>query len=133
MNSFVIFAKLKKILIIGMFCVVSVYLTEFGQLFSIPTLIGHYFEHTETEESLTFIDYLHEHYCHEHKHCEHHDTEKLPYQNVDSGFFSLVFINELQEEIHFLSFSSFVGVKHSHNDVFCSELHPDVWQPPKLV
>jgi hypothetical protein len=124
---------LKKILIIGICCAVTLYLTEFGQLLSIPTLIGHYFEHTETEENLTFIDYLHEHYCHEHKHCEHHDTGKLPYQNVDSGFFSLVYIHELQEEIHFLSFSSFPEVNYSHNDRFCSELHRDIWQPPKLV
>ncbi len=58
--------------------------TTFGQLLRLPTLVHHYLEHVEWDNSSLF-EFLSEHYAKEINHPDdkHHDHENLPFKNID--------------------------------------------------
>ena len=58
--------------------------TALGQLLRLPTLVHHYLEHVEWDNS-TLLEFLCEHYAMKINHPDdkHHDHEKLPFKNLD--------------------------------------------------
>ncbi|MDZ4750365.1 MAG: hypothetical protein SGI87_02035 [Flavobacteriales bacterium] len=126
---------MKRLFIYLLIVSVTFSMTDFDQLLSVPELFSHYLEHKEEEEDLSFIEFIHAHYCPEHKHCGHEteDSGTFPYQKVDSSIYTSLCISEVNEEIRFYSFSSSFTSSACHIEQFCSELYTDIWQPPKLV
>ena len=58
--------------------------TELGQLFKLPKLISHYFEHRELNSTVTFIEFLAMHYGGDDGTTADDDIDnQLPYHHVD--------------------------------------------------
>ena len=66
--------------------------TELGQLFRLPRLISHYFQHRELDPSVTFIDFLAMHYVGDDGTTADDDIDnQLPYHHVDNRCVSIVY------------------------------------------
>ena len=66
--------------------------TELGQLFRLPKLISHYFQHKQLDPSLTFIDFLAMHYVGDDGTTADDDIDsQLPYHHVDNHCLSIVY------------------------------------------
>lgn len=107
--------------------------TELHQLLKLPALIAHYIEHLQHEE-LGIAEFLHEHYCHEHHHCNHESESEheLPFQCSDCTHFMISGIVIGTENFSLPVFET--EMKHGvvRSEHFISAAHTDIWQPPKI-
>jgi len=66
--------------------------TELGQLFRLPKLVSHYFQHRQLDPSVTFIDFLAMHYGGDDGTTADDDIDnQLPYHHVDNHCLSIVY------------------------------------------
>jgi len=66
--------------------------TELGQLFRLPKLVSHYFQHRQLDRSVTFIDFLAMHYGGDDGTTADDDIDnQLPYHHVDNHCLSVVY------------------------------------------
>ena len=66
--------------------------TELGQLFRLPKLISHYFQHRQLDPSVKFIDFLAMHYGGDDGTTADDDIDnQLPYHHVDNHCLSIVY------------------------------------------
>jgi hypothetical protein len=66
--------------------------TELGQLFGLPKLVSHYFQHRQLDRSVTFIDFLAMHYGGDDGTTADDDIDnQLPYHHVDNHCLSVVY------------------------------------------
>ena len=66
--------------------------TELGQLFGLPKLVSHYFQHRQLDRSVTFIDFLAMHYGGDDGTTADDDIDnQLPYHHVDNHCLSIVY------------------------------------------
>jgi hypothetical protein len=66
--------------------------TQMGELFKLPALVAHYFEHDEKDDHQPFFAFIKEHYAELHAtesqmHSDHH--KRLPFKTIDINLFSL--------------------------------------------
>lgn len=109
--------------------------TAFGQLLRLPTLVHHYLEHVEWDNS-TLLEFISEHYAKtiNHPDDKHHDHENLPFKTADCHTSQVITI---VPQSHFsLSQIVFetVGVKiyvRNQQDDTNSYLN-SIWQPPRF-
>lgn len=102
------------------------------ELLKIPALILHYSEHTQSQD-LNFIEFLHNHYCAEHHHCDHEGetNHELPFQCRDCAHPPLTCVVESIEQLSFPKFE----LPLEYSRICCSHIALDsiidFWQPPK--
>lgn len=107
------------------------------ELTKLPSMVQHYFEHEKEEHpDLSFIDFLIEHYVHEHSdelggHCD----EKIPFKHCNdccthSSSVAAFTLPELSSEINSLVYAQF-NYPTAPTD-FNSEVYVCIWQPPKV-
>ena len=66
--------------------------TELGQLFKLPKLVSHYFQHRKLNSAVTFIDFLSMHYGGDDGTTADDDIDnQLPYHHVDNHCLSIVY------------------------------------------
>ena len=66
--------------------------TELGQLFGLPKLVSHYFQHRQLDRSVTSIDFLAMHYGGDDGTTADDDIDnQLPYHHVDNHCLSVVY------------------------------------------
>lgn len=66
--------------------------TEVGQLFKLPQLIHHYFQHQRLDPGIRFIDFLAMHYAGDDGTTADDDLDKkLPYHNTDHSTVGIVY------------------------------------------
>jgi hypothetical protein len=108
--------------------------TEFHQILNVPALIIHYFDHSEKEGQLSFVRFIHDHYCEEHHKCDHKDerNHEFPYQSCDASHFNTICVVSQPQEFALLTFDQHIKHAESHSEYFFSESLIDIWQPPKL-
>lgn len=107
--------------------------TAFLQLLSLPTLVHHFYEHVELDDT-SFIEFIKEHYIKEIKHPDdiHHDHQKLPFKTEHCNVNQILSITPNQyfsvlvpKEVEFVS--TFYSLKNYSNAYLNS-----IWQPPRL-
>lgn len=76
---------MKKLIAISFLFVFLTANTAFGQILRLPTLIHHFFEHLE-EDNSSFFEYLIEHYADRinHPDTNHNDHKNLPFKTASS-------------------------------------------------
>jgi hypothetical protein len=68
-----------KALTICLLFIFSVTQTELGQFVKVPLLIEHFITHRNESTSLTFIDFLWDHYSKDHQDQDQKEDRKLPF------------------------------------------------------
>lgn len=124
---------MKKLIAIGLLFSFLSSTTEAHELFKIPHLIVHYFEHSD---DVPLGQFLHEHYAHDHENHdqdEHHDNGCLPFQGNHS-------CGVCMSSFFFHGNSSFnLKPARENSDSFIpteenaiSSYQANIWQPPKI-
>ena len=84
--------QMRKILIIGLIVVHLLAHTEAGQLFKLPNLLSHFFQHHRQNPSINFMDFIAMHYGGDDGTNADDDMDrKLPCHNVNSNTLSAVY------------------------------------------
>lgn len=109
--------------------------TEAHELFKIHHLLRHYYEHKTEHPSISFTQYINEHYTNEqsaHKN-NHHDQDRFPFQGKHCCNVQTVQLLA-QEIIDFglLPPSIDTSTKSSFIEFAPSEFLVSIWQPPKI-
>ena len=131
-----IFALLKRLILISLILVFLCANTELHQLFRLPVLIHHYLEHHQDEQDKSFLHFLSDHYSSnpEHSDNDNHEHDNLPFKTNDCA-----------------TMHSNVAFNHQHNFTFCepqvvsekvsvaynvgiysSAILNTIWQPPQF-
>lgn len=109
--------------------------TAFGEVFKLPLLIHHYFEHSQKDSDNSIIDFLAKHYTEDinHQHNDdHHDHDKLPFKTINVHAVQIVYFPLL-----FIDFSRQIAEKELKIPILqqqnYSNAYPSsIWQPPKI-
>lgn len=124
---------MKKRLAILLVFTVTLVATDAVQLLKIPRLATHYMQHTAADPSLTFADFLAEHYSDE-PHTDHDEAEdmKLPFKTseytaVTVGFF---FVPRTGVRMNAPVYTE-KPVSRYRFSCIPSESAQSIWQPPK--
>lgn len=111
--------------------------TVFGELLKLPVLIHHYIEHVENkkEASLSFIDFIAEHYNGGIDHTDkHHDHEKLPFKTLDSHIAQVISI--VPQTDYSISNNAAVlsklKIPFQYQNVYSNTYLDSIWQPPRF-
>ena len=110
--------------------------TELGELFKLPALVQHYFEHESEHDHESIFQFLKEHYAELHAtqnwlHAGHH--KQLPFKATDHGYLVITFsivpkIYSGTESLTFFTRQAVITLKDSSpHSYFLS----DIWQPPR--
>ena len=70
--------------LLGIF-LLSAYLfttTQFNQLLKLPVLVGHFFEHQEQDQGMSFVEYMVHHYGGHEKDADYETDMKLPFMSA---------------------------------------------------
>ncbi len=70
---------MSKALAILLLFIFSVTQTEFGQLLKFPLLFEHYNKHLQQNQTLSFIEFLKDHYAKEHQDKDQTEDRRLPF------------------------------------------------------
>jgi len=131
------FEAVKRIIAISLLFIFLFANTELRQFFAMPTLVEHYIEHKQENSTVTFLDYLSQHYSGDIKHNHnnnHGDHEKLPFKTHDFGKIqsSSSFVNHIQFSIlRPIVFRGSVFPIYNGGGYFPA-LQDNIWQPPKI-
>lgn len=107
-----------------------------GELFKLPVLIQHYFEHDEKDDHQSFFAFIKEHYAEMHatasqNHSDQH--KKLPFKVMDCGLFSSIAATvpttNLFSECPVTGCSTIITLKNSPSVYF--HFLANIWQPPR--
>ena len=72
---------MRKVLAIWLLLIFSITQTELGQLLKIPSLVEHFHTHRQQNSTLSFIDFLKDHYTKSHQDKDQSEDRKLPFQS----------------------------------------------------
>jgi hypothetical protein len=128
----------KKIVAISFLFIFLCANTEVGQLLKLPTLVSHYFEHSDHKDDhhIAFIDFVKSHYNDNHKHSDtdkHDEHQNLPFKTINSSV-SSVLAFENPTDIVFrkpITISTSITTPFS-KEFYTSDVFACIWLPPKL-
>lgn len=104
------------------------------QLFKVPVLIVHFFEHQERNESITFLEFLSMHYWGNDIDDNDQDRDmQLPFKKADLDHSSQTFFMQLSTELvaeHFSLESVYTVLEPQHHT---SSHSGSLFKPPRLV
>ena len=107
-----------------------------GELFKLPVLIQHYFEHDEKDDHQSFFNFIKEHYAEMHaaanqNHSDQH--RKLPFKVMDCGFFNSIIATVptiyFANEFSVADSAAIITVKTNPSAYF--HFLANIWQPPR--
>ena len=107
-----------------------------GELFKLPVLIQHYFEHDEEGDHESFFNFIREHYAEMHAAANQNHSgqhKNLPFKVMDCGFFSSITaavpITCFTSEFPVIEYSTIITVKNNPSAYF--HFLGKIWQPPR--
>ncbi len=109
--------------------------TFIPEMCKVPDLISHFYEHQKTE-SISFINFLHEHYCCEDKGNNQHNHEKLPLKHGPNC------CNHSQNTVQYFTYIDDLNISIKENkasffiEQYClheTDISNSVWQPPRIA
>lgn len=130
----------KTISIFFLFIFLSVN-TEAHQLFKLPVLLHHYFDHKKSEPNISFHSFINKHYSNDvvkttHSHPKNHSSEhnKLPFKSHDCGLVhSSVVYSSAFNFIFKYQATPIVSNGIAYSESFqLSSILASIWQPPKF-
>ena len=107
--------------------------TNVVELVKLPALLSHYLTHQHAAPESSFFDFIHDHYCAEHYHCDQRDAHAdLPFQHVD---FHPVVVEATFAALHLEK--GFTGPQSCPKNAYYTSPHirkvaAKIWQPPKI-
>lgn len=102
---------------------------DFDRLYQIPDLAAHFFEHQTTESTVSFADFIHEHYGDNSE--KPTDGHELPFQKHDCSVVGST-VASLLAPVPALAFDFPSTPLISTHSLHFSSLHLfDIWQPPR--
>lgn len=108
-----------------------------GSMLRMPVLIHHYIEHAEINAETTLLSFLQSHYTENINHHDdvHHDHEKLPFKNHDSGIHQVMVlsIENPVSPVPDMPGSEQKGNKLPDCQSYFYSFTSRIWQPPRLV
>ncbi|WP_312345869.1 hypothetical protein [Chryseobacterium binzhouense] len=123
--------KLVSILLLSLFLVST---TELYQLFKIPALVEHYWEHKHLNPEMPLIAFFKAHYDHPAKDGDYGKDRKLPFI-IHAKPLNLVFTLQQGFRLELQNNSFKISVSHkipSKDEDFCYKgFTGSVWEPPK--
>jgi len=128
------FGKMKKIISILFLLIFLLAHTELHEFLGLPTLIEHYLEHQQEDNTQTFWSFLLQHYAYTHhtRDNSHHQHEKLPFKtNHSTVGILLAFFADFNFQIPFLAIFQEKIYSLYHPQAYISLLQNSIWQPPK--
>jgi hypothetical protein len=111
--------------------------TELHQLLRIPSLLQHFVEHKQADQSISFLSFCKKHYAEENEShaVNHHDKhEKLPFKSHDCNVahHAPVFAQSNTVQFEFpISISYQDKMMVAEYQYLSTELS-NIWQPPKI-
>ena len=107
--------------------------TQFNQLLKLPVLIGHFFEHQEQDQNMSFVEYIVHHYGGHEKDADYETDMKLPFMTA-SETLSLTFF--APNPTVFYSLKLVFPETKPQNSCYSLQLKSSylssIWQPPKF-
>ncbi|MGZ8558973.1 MAG: hypothetical protein ACXWWC_11590 [Chitinophagaceae bacterium] len=83
---------MRKIFIISLIVVHLLAHTEAGQVFKLPNLINHFFQHHRQNQSVDFFDFIAMHYGgNDGTHADDYADDQLPCHNLNNNTLSIVY------------------------------------------
>ena len=135
-KSLRIFTGLKSLIAISFIFLHLSATTELGQIWKLPDLVQHYFEHKAENKHISILGFLKEHYTKLHTACNQHHADEhkhLPFKANDGGY--LVSVVSLAPVICCCTESLVLFVNRTviaPRVTICHSYFPaDIWQPPK--
>lgn len=126
---------MKKLASISLLILFLVSTTELYQLFKIPQLIEHYFEHKALNSEMTLTAFLKTHYDHPVKDGDYGKDQKLPFI-IHAKPLNLIFTLNIgfRFDAHQESFVNIISHKMpSKDEDFCFKgFLNSVWEPPRF-
>lgn len=125
--------KILSILFISLYIIGG---TELGQLLKLPLLVQHYMKHKVCDDSITFLDFLDEHYGHGNvMDGDYEEDMKLPFKKTESDFTQVQHVNLCSSELRMpgvveMYFEKPVMVFHCYLPLMYLDA---IWQPPRTV
>lgn len=123
--------KLATILLLFIFLSAN---TEFGELFRLPLLVQHYFEHRNEDAKISFAEFIEKHYNEANNHASSNtEHQKLPFKSHEAGCSQTIFVDQIfasfnfQQKIEVETKLEIIATSDFHNSPHLSR----IWQPPK--
>lgn len=124
----------KAIVISLLFTLISIQ-TPLHEIFKVPVLITHYFEHKEQNNDLSLIDFFKLHYAESLIDSDHDRDMELPFKHCSAPIF--VVFSILSERVSITlspGFTDHIKVPLGYKNHFLSfNIQNNIWQPPKTV
>jgi hypothetical protein len=109
--------------------------TEFHELFKIPHLVYHFFEHLGENPDVSLAGFLHQHYSHNHDNHkdEHHDKGCLPFQGEHNcNVQTIHFYAQAKINLSLIPSVGDVRKPFPDSEFTLLEFLSNIWQPPKV-
>ncbi len=111
--------------------------TQIGEIFKLPLLIAHFFQHHHHDHDIKLGDFVHDHYAHDSQHSsDHKEDSKLPFKTEYTSAFSAIAIctSALSISHPQIVFATERGDITIHLPMhYLTAFHSPIWQPPKTV
>ncbi len=133
------FNTLKNTIVISFLTLFLYANTELHELLKIPVLVHHYLEHDDNDNSVSFIDFLNEHYNNNNSHNDtdnkHHDHQKLPFKTNDCATVHtvLAFNNANDLSIDQIDYCSVKVISICNELIYSSSFQNKILQPPQFI
>ena len=126
---------MKKFIVISFIFLYLFSATEIHQLLKAPALFEHFEEHKSENKSLSFWNFLYEHYKNNSKDADYEKDMKLPFKTSDncSQNILITLLTNTKIEIKTFHFESATKPVSVFKKTFFSSHYLDtIWQPPQF-
>jgi hypothetical protein len=107
--------------------------TELRELLKLPVLMEHYSEHHSVDNSITFTEFLSMHYLQNQDNDGDDEQDRnLPFKSCHNTHSNSSLISHYQDVAIIPIETTIYKNYYSSQDLFLTNFHPTIWQPPKL-
>lgn len=124
----------KAIVISLLFALVSIQ-TPLHEIFKVPILVTHFFEHKEQNKDMSLMDFFKLHYAENIIDADHDKDMKLPFKHCSAPMFIVSTIPTAKLAIDISpTFIDIPKLLSGYKNAFLSSnIQNNIWQPPKAV
>lgn len=126
---------MRKVIAISFLFIFLTANTVFGQVLRLPTLVHHYLEHVEWDNS-TLLEFLSEHYAAtiNHPDDKHRDHQKLPFKTIDCQTSQVITIIPQPISLICQIIPEAIELKKNIRDQqhYSNAYLNSIWQPPRF-
>jgi hypothetical protein len=108
--------------------------TELRELLKLPILLEHYIEHNSADKSISFADFLSMHYLQvQDNDGDDEQDRNLPFKSCHNSHTTTFALSCTHQNIQLKPHEIIIHKNYySHQELFLTNFHPSIWQPPKL-